>query len=181
MAIDESALQFLADHRVELIDHAARATMSAGTNKYLVLAEAIVAVVVVAKLHLGRVAVLGLVAVAASTVMADVMKAAIGRPRPSRALALVHAAGSSMPSTNTAQIAALAAVVGWLLARRWPSRTLTIVIICALAVLWVGFCVVYLGAHWPSDAIVGAAVGGAAATAVLRVDTRLTGNGHIEC
>jgi len=178
VAVDDSTLQFLADHRVALVDRAARATMSAGTNRYLVLVEACVAAIVIVKLRLGRVAVVGLVAVLASTVIAGVLKAAIDRPRPPRALALVHPAGPSMPSTNTAQVAAVAVGVGWLITRRWPSHVWPVTIVCAAAVLWVGFCVVYLGAHWPSDALVGAAVGCAVGAAVVSIDTRLESSGH---
>jgi undecaprenyl-diphosphatase len=178
VAIDDSVLQFLADHRVALVDRAAQATMSAGTNRYLILVEACVVAVVIVKLHLGRLAVFALIAVATSTLVAGVMKAAIERPRPSRALALVHPAGSAMPSTNTAQVAALAVVVGWLMARRWPSHARLIAVGCVAAVLWVGFCVVYLGAHWPSDVIVGAVVGGAVGIAVLMADARLNPSVH---
>lgn len=147
--------------------------MAAGTNKVCLLVEAGLAVVAVVALRLWRAAALGLVALVASTAVAITLKAVIQRPRPPSSLALVHPVGSSMPSTNTAQFAAAVVAVGWVLVRRWPDRRLCIAVLCATSVVWVAFCVVYLGAHWPSDAVVGAALGCGVGAGVALVPERL--------
>jgi membrane-associated phospholipid phosphatase len=72
--------------------------------------------------------------------------------------------GSSMPSGHAAAGAAGAVILGYLLGGRWAWAV-------GLLALAVGFARVYIGVHYPSDVLAGAAVGvvvGLAAAALVR-------------
>jgi len=159
---------------------AVRPVLAAGTNVVLV--------------GIGCIALLGYVAVSrrwllaltvgAAGVLAAtltlVLKQFIARDRPSATLALIDFAGHSMPSTDGALTSA--AAVALLLAvkpvERFTRRLLAAVLLSA--VLFVGVCMVcmvYLGAHWTTDALagwlLGALAGWACAVSVRKV-LRLT-------
>jgi undecaprenyl-diphosphatase len=159
VSFDEHVLRFLVDHRAAPLDRLARVTMAAGLVRSLVAIEAVVVVVIVAGLRLWRVAFAAGAAVVAASLLAAAGKAAIGRPRPPWALALVHTSGSSMPSTNAAQVAAIATVAMCMLGTRWPRHRATIAGLCVVAVIWVDFCLAYLGTHWATDVAVGTILG----------------------
>lgn len=94
----------------------------------------------------------GLAVALADPLCARVLKPAIGRERPCRAIPDVETArpcgaGAAMPSVHAANTAALAAATG--------SPVLV-----GVAVL-TGASRVVLGQHWPSDVVVGWIVGGA--------------------
>jgi len=95
------------------------------------------------------------------------LKSAIGRERPDVTQQIVHASGYAMPSGHAAGIAFVAALVFLLLPRfRWHA--------IAIAAL-VGWSRVALGVHFPSDVLVGwaigAALGYACALLARRVET----------
>jgi undecaprenyl-diphosphatase len=73
---------------------------------------------------------------------------------------MVDAAGSSFPSGIAAMTAAVA--IAFFLVVDWPTRTVRLLAAAALIalVLWINFCVVYLGAHWPTDVLAGWLLGG---------------------
>lgn len=109
-----------------------------------------------------------------------VVKPMVGRLRPCSELGeLLRLAAPcreswSFPSNHAANSAALAAALGWSM-----PRTLWLGIPAALAV---GFSRLYLGLHYPSDVVVGlavGAVGGAALCALLlRLARRWTSKGQ---
>jgi undecaprenyl-diphosphatase len=105
-----------------------------------------------------------LAAVFASQLLSNLMKHAVGRDRPSLTYADVHPliavpGSSSMPSGH-AWIACAAATVLWVVI---PARRVWIVGLAALIAL----SRVYLGVHYPSDVLVGAAGGVATGLLVL--------------
>ncbi len=86
------------------------------------------------------------------------LKEVFQRPRPGPGLRIVDAVGWSMPSSDTALVAAAAAavvVVGWstVRARRW----LLVPVVSAPVVI--GLSVIYVGAHWMSDVLAGLVLG----------------------
>jgi undecaprenyl-diphosphatase len=118
-------------------------------------------------------AVVVLAAVFASQLLSNLMKHAVGRDRPSLTYADVHPliavpGSSSMPSGH-AWIAFAAATVLWVVI---PARRAWIVGLAALIAL----SRVYLGVHYPSDVLVGAA-GGVATGLLVLLGARLV---HVE-
>ena len=99
------------------------------------------------------------IAAVTATIVAAVAKAVIDRSRPPLSLAMVVAPGSSMPSSVALLCAAMgvAAVFGW--ERPTPAGRRRAVVVVSAVVLLFGAAVVYLGAHWTSDVLVGWAAG----------------------
>lgn len=111
--------------------------------------------------------------------LSDLIKLAVGRPRPN-ADALVHAAGYGFPSGH-----ATAATAGWLgvaivlsrLTSRWARKVALITTALVIAVI-VGFSRVYLGVHQPTDVLGGWALGSLWIAVVLVSTAMLTGRGE---
>ncbi|MEO7556820.1 MAG: phosphatase PAP2 family protein [Acidimicrobiales bacterium] len=169
MGIDERVVRFLADHRFSLSDRLARAAVTAGTNRVLLLIAAAIAIAYVARASQWRAAAATTLAVVSAGLVANGLKLLIDRARPPADLAIVHAAGSSMPSTDAALTAAAGLAV--VLAVSWPTLSIRRAGIGAIGagVVVIGICLVYLGVHWPSDVLAGWLLGACAAAASVRV------------
>jgi undecaprenyl-diphosphatase len=95
-----------------------------------------------------------------------VTKLLVARPRPTIDNPF-PAFGTSFPSGHAANAMVLAAVLGWLAARRWPHLKPVIV---AAVVVWpvmMALSRVALGVHYPSDVLAGLVLGGAWAIPVI--------------
>ncbi len=134
--------------------------MFMGTNLAAMAVIGLVGFVIVILLRKWRSAIAVGLALIASTLVAELLKGLIGRRRPDPSLAIVSAAGSSMPSVAAAIAAAVAIAI--FLAVDWPTPILRGAVAAALiaGLIWTGFCVVYLGAHWPTDVLAGWLLGG---------------------
>ena len=91
-----------------------------------------------------------------ATLIAEVMKTLVDRPRPMDELedvrTIVSASGSSFPSAHAARALAIAAIVSF-----GQSRT---VLVSAFSIgALIAISRIYLGVHWPSDAVSGALLG----------------------
>jgi membrane-associated phospholipid phosphatase len=83
------------------------------------------------------------------------------RPRPPAPQALVHAPGWGYPSGHTTQAVAAWRMLLVLLARgRGPGTRALLILGVTAIVLLVGSSRIYLGAHWLTDVLGGAALGG---------------------
>ncbi len=157
---DDSVMQAVADHRTAWATAVAEATTRAGTTPAVLAGSALVAVAVVVLLRAYRTALAALLALGVAMVTADVLKNVFGRPRPPLHLALIDVPGEAFPSTHAAATSAVAVAV--LVAYPWPSaRTSGLAAaVAALLLLFVGVCMVYVGAHWPTDVLAGWLIGG---------------------
>ncbi|QNK80588.1 phosphatase PAP2 family protein [Nakamurella sp. PAMC28650] len=157
--IDLSVVDWVPSHRTAWATQISRAVMAVGTHLAAlgVLTLAVLGYLLVRR----RWAVIATVAGAAtiSLIAAGVVKSAVGRPRPPTDVALVHAGGLSMPSTDGAVTAAVA--VALFMATSWSTRRARALFgaLLVFAVLGVGIALVYLGVHWPSDVLAGWALG----------------------
>jgi membrane-associated phospholipid phosphatase len=172
--VDQWVASWVAEHRSAVATTLATGVMDAGTGALVPAILLLVFAFYVIRCHAYAFA----VSVASSTIGALVLslwlKAVIGRPRPPVALALVHAPGFSMPSTDATLMSALTLSLaahflpGWTQRQRRTAWALAAVVNLAVAA-----CLVYLGAHWVSDVPAGWATGAAVVLLVLLLLRRL--------
>jgi membrane-associated phospholipid phosphatase len=159
-SVDRRILEWVDGHRTPGADHLTRGVMYAGTTPWCLLVGALVALGIVVRLKAYRPAIAGLVALAVAGAAATLLKHVFERARPPAGLVLITVGGFSFPSTQAAITSALAVAV--FVAVAWRSaRTAYLVAALLLGlVVFVGACLVYLGAHWPSDVAAGWLLGG---------------------
>jgi membrane-associated phospholipid phosphatase len=153
--LDTTMMSWVDAHRFPLADQAARAVMAAATDRVVVSVVAIAclaSVVVRRRYRLGAGVILAAVA---STLVAGLLKEVVGRARPPASMALVHAGGLSMPSTDAALTSAVAVALYLGITRADPRHRKPVAGVLVVGVLAVGLCLVYLGAHWPTDVLAG--------------------------
>jgi undecaprenyl-diphosphatase len=158
MSPDLRLLTWIVDHRGAAATRLARALMDGGNSPVVV--GVTVAVAFLIGIAAGQTGAMWVVVAAggAASAIATALKSLVDRPRPPADLALVVASGSSMPSTVAALTAGIAVALVW--APRWPRRLRRIVaVLLVLLVALIGAAMVYLGAHWASDVLVGWVIG----------------------
>lgn len=158
MSPDLRLLTWIADHRGPAATRLARALMDGGESPIVV--GVTVAVVLLIGITVGQTGAMWVVVAAggAASAIATALKSLVDRPRPPADLALVVPSGSSMPSTVAALTAGIAVALVW--APRWlPSLRRVAAVLLVLLVVLIGAAMVYLGAHWATDVIVGWVIG----------------------
>jgi undecaprenyl-diphosphatase len=154
-AFDRHVTHWAVDHRSPAHDAAMRAITWIGSW----VAVAVVACVVLVMRATRRLTTAALLLVAMAwageVVMVNLVKTAVGRPRPPKALWLVDAHGASFPSGHAANATLVLVVVSAivLLSSRRPWARITVVTLAALAVVGVGCSRVELGVHWTTDVL----------------------------
>jgi undecaprenyl-diphosphatase len=168
--LDTTLMAWVATHRFLLGDQVALGVMAAGNSRVVLAGVALGGLAYTFARRRYRLAAGVVLAVLASALVAEGLKQVVGLARPPASMALVHANGLSMPSTVAAftSAAAVALFVG--LTRLRSRRPRLVGVVLAAGVGVVGLCLVYLGAHWPTDVlagwVLGAAIGGAGAVAM---------------
>lgn len=109
-----------------------------------------------------------LVAIAATTMLSDVVQNAVSRARPTLSLGLAHVSGWAFPAERAAVCVAFYGVVTLFLSagRSRVTQVLAWVAV-AFVVLLVGVSRIYVERHWLSDVVAGYALGGVMLSAVI--------------
>ncbi|WP_017934847.1 phosphatase PAP2 family protein [Nocardioides sp. Iso805N] len=164
MDLDLRLLQWIASHRTDALTDVARTIMAGGGSRALGLGLVVIFVLGIAIDQVGAVWI-AIVAGGTASAVATAFKALADRPRPPADLALVTTTGTSMPSTIAALTAG--AAIALLVTLRWPTRAVRRIAVASLClvVAVVGAAMIYLGAHWLSDVLVGWVLGAATALA----------------
>ena len=157
--LDEAVARWCTDHRVGWLDDVT-VWLAEASEMLGVIALVLVLWVCAAVWFGGWRPMLQVVgALAAVSVLTGWLKPAIDRPRPSGDLALMDIPGSAMPSSHALITSAF--VVAVVLAEWWSSERLqrAAVVAGALGCVLVAAAMVYMGAHWVTDVLVGWALG----------------------
>jgi membrane-associated phospholipid phosphatase len=158
---DERIMSAVADHRVGALDEVANRVSETGQSETVLVIAGMAVVLVALWRGWYRPCLAAAAAFVAASIAVAVLKPMFDRPRPPRDLALVWVDGPSFPSTHATTTSALAVAV--LISVVWGTRrraALATVVLGSL-VVFVGLCMVYLGAHWPTDVLAGWMLGGA--------------------
>lgn len=154
-ALDDAVLRLVASWEREPLVLAGRLLDRLG-SAWVVLPVAIAVAARLAVTHRRRALTAWIVANAGIQVAVFAAKTVVDRARPSDAL--VATVSSSFPSGHVATAAAVAVTLVLVAARPGPSRLRW----WAVAAVWTAMMAadrVYLRAHWPTDALAGAALG----------------------
>jgi len=169
--VDRRVTDWVVGHRTPALDTTMRLLTWIGSWVTVAVTGGVVLVLVFTK-HLARALLLAFaVAWAGEYATVNIVKHAVGRPRPPRELWLVTAHGASFPSghaANATLVCAAVTIVVYLLSRRRAVRTTTSVL-AGVAIVVVGYSRVELGVHWMTDVLGGTLVAMAWLTAVARL------------
>lgn len=158
-SIDERTMRFIVDHRTPVLDDVALVLMHVGQSDISSVVVVLATLAVTVRTRRWSWGIGVCIAAVGALVVAKVGKLLIQRPRPPVADAMVVAHGWSMPSSVAVLCAAMAvaAVVGWTDPQPGGRRRGAIAV-TVLALIF-GWAVMYLGAHWLTDVLVGWALG----------------------
>lgn len=155
--VDRHVTNWVVAHRTPALDAMMRAVTWLGSWVTAVIAGGVIVVLTVTRRLRVAVPILFAVAWAGEYALVNLVKHAVGRPRPPRDLWLVTAHGASFPSghaANATVVCAVGAVVVFLLTRRRPARA-TAVALGFLVIAAVSLSRVELGVHWTTDVVAG--------------------------
>ena len=154
--VDEQVQRAVQSHRTPVFDRVMQAATDLGRRD--LVAGVLLGVAVLDPVAGPAVARLAIVGLTGTNLVVEGLKWAVNRPRPDGER---KRSNSSFPSSHAANAVCLA----WIFARRWPRPGWALWLV-ALAVAWSR---VYLGRHYLSDVVGGAAIGLLCTWAVLRV------------
>ncbi|WP_169786934.1 phosphatase PAP2 family protein [Nitriliruptor alkaliphilus] len=140
---------------------AAVAGVLSDVGHLLVVSLIAAAVALLARWRSGRwdVALLLAAVLGGATVVTGLVKTIVDRARPDGAT--VDALSAAFPSGHTVRAAAVLGLIAWII-RVWsrhPFTRATVVPLGALLIVANGLARVVLGVHWPTDVLVGLAIG----------------------
>ena len=167
--VDDAVAQWCADHRIGVLDDIA--VWLASLSELLGVLAVVGVVWVCLAVWFGgwRPMLQVVIVLAAVSVLTGWIKPVVDRPRPPADLALTHVDGSAMPSSHALITSAI--VVAVVMADWWGSARLrrAALIIGVVGCLLVGAAMIYMGAHWLTDVLVGWALGVGLTWPLMRV------------
>ncbi len=172
--IDRDVLNFFVHHRQPWLTTVARAVTALGGSAVLIPMVVVVGLVYRRARRSWAPLVLLALSYLGGEALFQVLKLAIGRPRPPVALAVGHYSGYAFPSGHATLSAAVwgmgATLVAGTARRTWAA--VTVWAGAALTVGLVGATRLYLGAHWLSDVLAGWVLGAAWLAALVSTVSR---------
>ena len=157
---DDSVIRWMGAHHSSGADAVMLEITALGTGTVVIMVVAVAALFLVLTQHKYS-AILLLASTSGGIVLNGVLKLGFNRPRPSLFVPAVHTVSSSFPSGHAMSAAIVYSTVAYLAARlhrrRW-ARWL-IMIAALLLIVLISASRLYLGVHYPSDVIAGAAIG----------------------
>ena len=159
--VDGEVYRFFLAHRAPYLTTASRVMGFLGGAVVLSLVTMAGAAVVWWRTRKPRDLVLPAVAMLGSTILVEVIKVAIARPRPPAAGMLGAASGFAFPSGQSTRVTACFLVLAFTVCGVFPSwRAKVVTVTAAVAVvLLVGVARLTLGVHWLTDVLGGWALG----------------------
>ena len=178
-SVDVDVAQWCADHRVAVLDDIV--VWLASISELLGVLAVVGVIWVCAAVWFGgwRPMIQVVLVLAAVSALTGWLKPVMDRPRPPADLALMQVSGSAMPSSHALITSAI--VVAVVMADWGASARLcrAVLVIGGVGCLLVGAGMVYMGAHWVSDVLVGWALGVGLTWALMRVALAMTPAGRI--
>jgi undecaprenyl-diphosphatase len=172
--VDHGVHRWWLDHRSPALTHLFRAITQLGEVRGLVGTVLVLGLGLAVWQRTARPVVALLVGLAVANVVSTELKAAIGRPRPSMRFWLDHPSGAAFPSGHSIQVATVWLLMALLLSDgRSPGLRRGAMAVAGTVALAVMASRLYLGVHWLTDVVGGAAMGVIIATALHGASKRL--------
>ena len=159
--VDGEVYRFFLVHRAPYLTTASRVMEHLGGTAVLALVTLAGAALVWRRTRKPRDLFLPILAIAGSTVLVEIIKVVVSRPRPPAAEMLVGATGFAFPSGQSTRVAASFLVLAFIVSGAFPSWRAKVVTftVAATLVLLVGLSRLALGVHWLTDVLGGWALG----------------------
>jgi membrane protein DedA with SNARE-associated domain/membrane-associated phospholipid phosphatase len=156
---DRPAMEFVVEHRDPAVDNIMRGVSFAGSTPSLLALATIIAGWTYFRTKRFRWTLFLAVTVGGAIGLYELIKVLVERPRPAIA-PLIDVGGWSFPSGHATASAAVFAAVAYVLTRQtsWKAGVVFWTVAIFAAGL-VAFSRVYLGVHWPTDAVAGLTLG----------------------
>jgi undecaprenyl-diphosphatase len=181
---DETALSdprvetWVLAHRTGWLTSVMKTVTWLGSTAVIVPLLLFIAVVLIARRRDWRSPALLTAAVAGAVALYDIVKPAVGRPRPPPGLWIGHYSGGAFPSGHATQTIAFYGMLAIVFSTRRAPRFRALAWTgAALITLVVGASRIYLGAHWLTDVLGGYALGAAWMALVVAVSLLTRGRG----
>ena len=159
---DARVLQSIVDTRVAWLTVGMKITSWLGSNAVLIPVVVALGVLLLVRRKTYRPLALLALALAGADASYELAKHLVDRPRPPVALHLVAVRSSSFPSSHATAAFAVWGVIALVLAREWRGvGRWALWVVAVLIASTVAFSRLYLGVHWPTDVVAGAALGAA--------------------
>jgi membrane protein DedA with SNARE-associated domain len=161
-SIDDPVNNFFIAHRDPTLTSAAKAVTFLGSWPVLIGLVLIAGLVWWLRRRTWRPLLLGIGAYGGATILSNSIKALIDRPRPPASEWLAHVSGSAFPSGHATESVAVYGMIAALAAAATPYWGRRVGVWVGALILWtmIGATRLYLGVHWLTDVLGGAALGG---------------------